>query len=351
LETLPTFRPPGARAATGDALFRRWLIVAPAFHDWDLGSYVRQILESKRATCHTFAYVPWASRQEANSELLRAIERCRPEVVLGLKLDRIEPGTIQWIRSRGIFCFLWYVDCFDTVPPRWLRPLLAAADAVAITAKGLIAEFERYTSRPVDWVYEGAHLPSFPVHPRPFPAAAYRADVAFVGNIYHPAKDPDIARERQYLLKSIQARYDLKVWGAQGDPRARHKWGSRYPVIAWPAHHEELVRICRSSGVMLGINLLNNVELYFSNRTFLTLACGGFHLTHYVPGLETMFANEKHLVWYRSQDECLELIEFYLSRPRARRRIAAAGRDWVRRRYSMTRQVNRIVELVARYAR
>ncbi len=328
---------------------RCWLIVAPAFYEWDLGSYVRQILESRHAACATFAYVPWATRQEANSELLRAVDRYRPDVVLGLKLDRIDAATIDRIRSRGVFCFLWYVDCFDIVPPRWLRPLLAAVDAVAITARGLIPEFERYTTRPVSWIYEGVHLPSFPLQPAPFAPGTYRAEVAFVGNIYHPAKDPVIARERHRLLKRIQGRFDLKVWGAQGDRRARQKWGPRYPVVAWPAHHEELVRICRSTGVMLGINLFNNVELYFSNRTFLTLACGGFHITHYVPGLESMFRNGKHLVWYRSPDECLELIEFYLARPRARRRIAAAGREWVRRRYGMARQVNRIVRLVERY--
>ena len=59
-----------------------------------------------------------------------------------------------------------------------------------------------------------------------------------------------------------------------------------------------------------------SVERYFSNRTFLTLAAGGFHLTHYVPGLETMFENHRHLVWYRSDEECLELIRL-LVRQRA----------------------------------
>jgi spore maturation protein CgeB len=98
--------------------------------------------------------------------------------------------------------------------------------------------------------------------------------------------------------------------------------------------------------VVVGVNHINDVELYFSNRTFLTLASGGFHLTRYVPGLERMFRNREHLVWYHGEEECLRLIEYYLERPRLRRRIAAAGMDWVRRRYGMTRQVNRILRMI-----
>src|SRR5262249_30519406 len=90
-----------------------------------------------------------------------------------------------------------------------------------------------------------------------------------------------------------------------------------------------------------------SVALYFSNRTFLTLACGGFHLTHYVPELERMFTNRRHLVWFHSDDECLDLIRYYLARPRARRAIARAGQRWTRRRYGMRRSWRRILAALA----
>ena len=76
---------------------------------------------------------------------------------------------------------------------------------------------------------------------------------------------------------------------------------------------------------MLGLNTINTVELYFSNRVFLTLACGGFHLTHYVPGLETMFTNHEHLVWFHSDDECIEWIAHYLPRPQERNALPHKG--------------------------
>ena len=116
--------------------------------------------------------------------------------------------------------------------------------------------------------------------------------------------------------------------------------------MRWPAYNAELVNVCQASAIVLGINTVNTVELYFSNRTFLTLASGGFHLTHYVPALETMFENHRHLVWFQSDDECLELTAFYLKRPAARRRIAEAGRRHVRQRYGMHRQFTTMLRLV-----
>ena len=116
--------------------------------------------------------------------------------------------------------------------------------------------------------------------------------------------------------------------------------------MRWPAYNAELVNVCQASAIVLGINTINTVELYFSNRTFLTLASGGFHLTHYVPALETMFENHRHLVWFQSDDECLDLAAFYLKRPAARRRIAEAGRRHVRRRYGMHRQFTTMLRLV-----
>src|SRR5262249_18513973 len=85
-----------------------------------------------------------------------------------------------------------------------------------------------------------------------------------------------------------------------------------------------------------------DVRRYFSNRTFLTLASGGFHLTGYVPGLETMFDDHRHLVWYRSDDECLDLIAHYLDRPAERAAIAAEGQRHVRERYPLAGQVRRL---------
>ncbi len=261
-------------------------------------------------------------------------------MLLGLKLERIRPQALQQLRRAGVFVALWSVDCFDGRVPAWVASQLPAVDLFLTTAKGMVGRYQALTSAPVRWVVEGVHLPAFPpLRLAPEMRAAYGSEVAFVGNVLHPpVRNPVLARHRLRLLRRIAERHRLKVWGPQGHARTAHAWrGVPAPLIPWPAYNEELVKVCQASDIVLGLNTINTVELYFSNRTFLTLASGGFHLTHYVPGLEAMFENHRHLVWFDSDDECLSLVDYYLHHPRQRQTIAREGRRWTRRRYGMNR--------------
>src|SRR5581483_9898507 len=90
----------------------RFLIVAPTFYEWDLGSYLENLLRAQKIECQTFAYLLFQSESEANEELLRCVRAYDPDFVLGIKLERIAAATLQEIRQRGVRVVLWYVDCF-----------------------------------------------------------------------------------------------------------------------------------------------------------------------------------------------------------------------------------------------
>jgi spore maturation protein CgeB len=345
---------------------KRILIVAPAFHPWDLGRYLSRLLEQQGATVIPFgcqAYFKPAHVKRAladamvrnNPELIfgqsparlqgELLEICRsesPDLLLGLSLNRTRATTLRQIRSLGTSIVSWYVDCFDDRVPAWMRPLLPHLDRLATTARGLVPHYREAGASDARWVMEGVYLPAYPRR-IPQPAALYRSDVAFAGNLYHPAYRESDAHYRPALLRAVQETFQLKVWGAQGMPGARARWGEPYPVIEWPTYGGELVKVCRASKIMLGVNLINRVDRYFSNRTFLTLAAGGFHLTHYVPGLEKMFDNHRHLVWYHDLQECLDLIAHYLPRDAEREQIARTGMAHVRRRYGMKRQLAKVL--------
>lgn len=321
----------------------RVLIIAPAFGSGDLGSYVRGTLESMGAQTSTVAYAG-RTRARVHQQVLATCRAFSPQLLFGLKLDGIAPETLRAVRHRGVRVLLWYVDCFAETPPVWLRSRLRECDAAFVSAKGIVPAYRRMTATPVHWMMEGAYLPAFPhIDVSAAERRLFGSDVAFVGSVYHPTPDRRRFHERARLLRAAGARYDLKIWGPQRYPRTRQLLGRGLAPIQWPAYNDDLVRICRSSRIVLGMNLINSIELYFSNRTFLTLAAGGFHLTHYVPGLETMFRNHEHLVWFHSTDECLDLIAHYLARPRRAAAIAARGQAYVRQRYSMKRQIRRML--------
>ena len=105
-------------------------------------------------------------------------------------------------------------------------------------------------------------------------------------------------------------------------------------------------KVCASSEIVLGLNSVRCDRLYFSNRTWLTLACRGFHVTEYVPALEEVFDNGEHLVWYRDLDDALEQIRNYLGRDRERVRVAAAGYELVLREHRYFHRVGRVLALL-----
>jgi spore maturation protein CgeB len=329
---------------------KKILIVAPAFLEWDLGSYLRSILQEKKFNCDTFGYQQFTTRREAGWHLLSKVKHYKPDIILGLKLDQIEAHLVKELKKEGVFTALWYVDCISDEVPDWITPLFKEVDVFFTTAKGMVPKYKDIGDTPAYWLYEGAHLPVFPLLPRDRykPQKLYRSEVAFVGSIYYWDGNGNICLRREDFLKKIN-KDRLKVWGPQGVRRAKEIWGKDYPAIEWPAYNEELVKVCRGADVVVGINTTNSVELYFSNRTFITLAAGGFHITEYVPGLETMFKNHGHLVWFHSDEECLDLIGYYLKRPRQRKKIAREGQRWVRKKYSMRRQVNKLLAIIAKH--
>jgi len=159
----------------------------------------------------------------------------------------------------------------------------------------------------------------------------WKSEVAFIGSVKDEA--------RTKLLREVDRRFDLKVWG--GD------WGRYgFRCLKKDIYPHEFAKICFGAKIMLGIDITDEVELYFSNRTWITLGCGGFLLTRYVPGLERIFVNRKHLVWYRSIEECLRLISEYLKKDEERKKISEEGYRFVHENHTYDHVAKRILEAI-----
>ena len=156
----------------------------------------------------------------------------------------------------------------------------------------------------------------------------YQSDVAFIGKPNTP--------ERAQLMQVLAKEFDLKLWGSGWE-----KYGLR--PAATDVYSAEYRQICAGSKIMLGWNIDPTIELYFSNRTWYTLGCGGFLLTAYSPALEEIFGRGKELDWFESIEECCDKIRYYLQHDQERRKIARAGYELAHREYSYDKMVNRII--------
>jgi len=157
----------------------------------------------------------------------------------------------------------------------------------------------------------------------------WRSDVAFIGR---PGQG-----HRVDLLKGIDSLCDLKVWGSS----EWQKWGLTCGKNR--IYVKEYAKICSGAKIMLGCDQFLDMECYFSNRTWITLGCGGFLLTNYTPGLETIFTKGGHLEWYHSQEECLDLIRYYLKHDHKRQEIALKGYDYVHTYHTYDMMIDEII--------
>jgi spore maturation protein CgeB len=144
----------------------------------------------------------------------------------------------------------------------------------------------------------------------------------------------------------VDRRVQVQVWGLDWENFRKRRlsfnpkrWGSgdRLPKI--PGHliggvlsDEDLVRTFNRIKVNLGFaacwidqnsqERITQVRL----RDFEVPMSGGFYLTEYQEELEEFFDIGSEIVCYRSKEDLLEKIRFYVKRPDLRNQIREAGR-------------------------
>jgi len=154
-------------------------------------------------------------------------------------------------------------------------------------------------------------------------------DLVFIGN--------NNQASRLCLLRKLADNFNITVFG--------HDWGKTGLDYGNPIYGEKCSRIYNRTKICLGIvaHEWANLEAYFSERLVHTLATRSFCIQTYTPGLEKVFTNRKHLVWYTTEEELFELIKYYLNNEAPRERIAVEGQKEVYHKYTYEKSIERIL--------
>lgn len=165
-------------------------------------------------------------------------------------------------------------------------------------------------------------------------------DAVHVGNNYNVFPERRMAYD--YIIKPfIDKNKKIEVYGSDWDnPKHAFRLPSRYHKGYLP--HEKSVIAYSSAKISLGVHSITNSRTMQSMRTFEILACGGFFLTQHTRAIEYMFKNHVHLVWSKSYDETVELMEHYLKNDSERERISLAGQKFVYENHSYEKRAREI---------
>jgi len=291
-----------------DGLHRHGLSVR-----WQNFSTVRRWLRNPR---HAYAWVR------------RTYDRFQPDMVMVFCRDLPLPLLREFGARTPVV--LWVEEPLHDLCPEHLE-YMRHATLVCVSNPARIPFLNEQGVRDVVFLMSG-FSPRFH-HPEPH---AMARDVVFIGG-------PGLRGQRAEFLARVGEHFATEIYGMGWE-----EWMPRFPNLRVhpPVKAPKFRQLCASSRIVLGLNQINNDALYFSNRTWLSLACRGFHLTHYVPGLETVLKDGAHLAWYHDAEECLEKIARYLGDAEARQRIAEAGCALAHEQHQYYHRVARILGIV-----
>jgi hypothetical protein len=235
----------------------------------------------------------------------KKIVRSNPDLVISYSKD-IPFQVLKNIHTL-FKTAIFYVDVFEPVEPKLIR-YAQLVDYLFITNKKQIAELKSCGVKNPVFCMQGCDRDEHRIVSTK--NRKWASQVAFVGR--------PVTEYRISLLQRIEQHYDLNAWGSDWQ-----EYGLKCPKKN--IYPKEFAKICYASAIILGCDRSLQMDYNTSNRTWITLGCGGFLLTNYQVGLDTIFVKGEHLEWYTSPEECLDLIEYYLRNSDQRKKIAQSG--------------------------
>ncbi len=271
--------------------------------------------------------------KETDQYIIKQITSFKPDIIFIHSQD-IPLTVLRQVCGSSITTVMFYMD-WSLEIPRSVIERATLVDIFLVTGKALLKD---YRSAGVgNPIYFTDACDRYDHHRRSPILSIWKSDVAFIGT----------ARKNEPRVELVQRLGELckvRVYG-----RNWEQFGIRATLkVVGPRAYG---LICGGSKIILGADITNAADGYWSNRLWLTLGCGGFLLTSYVPGLEDFFTNHVHLVWYRDEDECIALAEEYLAKPQERKRIAEQGYQLVHEHHTFHHFVDRIIALCDEHRR
>ncbi len=118
-------------------------------------------------------------------------------------------------------------------------------------------------------------------------------------------------------------------------------------VVKPPVNYlEELPNAYRFSKINMNITM-RGITSGIPLRVFDIMGVGGFALTNYQLEVDELFSPGKDIEVYHDFDEMEEKVRFYLQHEDSRIKVAEAGAKTVREKYSIEKQVQKMLDVIA----
>jgi spore maturation protein CgeB len=262
------------------------------------------------------------SLSKLNFELIKTTENFKPDLVFIYRGTHILPETIKIIKNRGAVVFGYNNDDpFSHKYPKYFwRHFIKSIkiyDHLFIyrekNIKDLISiGYKKFSQLRSYYIKED----NYPITNAS--SEKYDSDVIFVGHFEDDGRD-------EYLKYLIDNGIKLKIFGGKSWEASKlYDYLVEYngPIINLRKGDYNLALNC-SSICLVFLSKINNDS--YTRRCFEIPATKKLMLSEYTKDLDLLFKEDKESVYFRSKEELLEKVIFYLNNSEARLKIAEAG--------------------------
>ena len=251
----------------------------------------------------------------------------KPDLVFCSRTNKLAK-QVMMIKKKfpEVIACVWNVDTRYNIN-YWERlfSLIKTCDYYFVVASKLIPEWRKINPNTF-WLPQGVQNESYnkPNTITEKDEAKYSSDVSWAGKGregFHKIRGP-------FLDTIIQAKIDFKQWGCAGNPKIYNE------------DHNKMVSL---SKINLAISGWPKNEKYTSVRNYKILGAGGFLLELYRKGIYEIFP-ENIFDCYKSPDDLVEKIRYWLKNERERKEYAERGYKWVHENATYTHRIKMALE-------
>jgi spore maturation protein CgeB len=263
-------------------------------------------------------------RLEMTKMLRRKVDELKPDLMFVFmfsdEFDREELRKIT-VETETI-TFNWFADDhwrFDNFSQHWAP----CFDFVSTTDQ---KAFEKYKAIG----YDNVLLTQWAANPRIWSCAVKepRYGVTFIGQEHGNRKSVVTFLRKQGI--------SVEVWGPRWKLTRIHEIAhnhylmtdSMYERVASSTRvsQQEMIAILQQSQINLNLSASSQTsQNQIKGRNFEIPACGGFQISGYAGRLEEYFQIDHEIICYKTIDELVDKIRYYLQHEKERREIAEAG--------------------------
>ncbi|WP_427113983.1 CgeB family protein [Megasphaera sueciensis] len=249
--------------------------------------------------------------------------------------DYFLPDEIELIRKiTGGKIILWFPDAISNYQ-RGLA-IIAGYDALFYKEPYIVKYLHDIYKLNVFYLPEAfsklRHTPTCDYHNENVLKDKYRCDIVMIGSL-HSARLP--------LLERLTD-FDLKIYGNRGTWWLNTSKVIQYHTNKFLSNHDKADAIKYAK---ISLNTIDPPEIYGVNvRTFEYAGAGGFQIAQHKKAIGDLFVCDREIVTYRTMDEMIQKVRYYLGHNDERNKIANAGkiRAWKDHDYQkrLTRLIN-----------